>query len=72
MDNTFFVVVFWLLFIDSVGANIVSWFGFEKWYQGNFTVTSRLFPMTRGWTTYYFILVMFIGYILKYFGIELI
>ncbi|MEA3322839.1 MAG: hypothetical protein U9Q12_01315 [Patescibacteria group bacterium] len=69
--ETFFVVMFWLLLFDSVGANIVSWFGLTKWYH-NFTVISRLFPATKGWTTYYFVLVLFIGFILKYFGIRLI
>jgi hypothetical protein len=68
--ETFFVVVFWLLLIDSVGANISAWFGLDKWYQ-KFTVLVRLFPMTRGWTTFYFVLVLYIGFILKYFGVQL-
>lgn len=55
------VIVFYLLLIDSLGANLLSWGGQRKWYQKNFRIFSRYFPATRGWTTYYLILVIFIG-----------
>ncbi len=71
METTIWIVVFYLLLIDSVGANIVSWFGFRKWYQGNFRIMSKYFPVTRGWTTYYLILVIIIGYILHSFVVPL-
>ncbi len=57
-------IIFYLLLIDAISVNLISWFGFRKWYQGNFAILARFFPLTRGWTTYYLILVLFIGYVL--------
>lgn len=72
MSDTFFVVVFWLLLIDAIGAVIVSWSGWRQWYLGNCTVTSRLFPPSKGWASLYLILILFIGYILTNFGVTLL
>lgn len=72
MSETFFVVVFWLLLIDSIGALVVSWSGWKQWYMGNCTVTSRLFPPSKGWATLYLVLVLLIGYTLMHFGVNLI
>ncbi|MAF13774.1 MAG: hypothetical protein CMI53_02680 [Parcubacteria group bacterium] len=58
------VIIFYLLLIDSIGANLMSWGGGRKWYQKNFRIISRYFPATKGWTTYYLVLVIFIGIIL--------
>ena len=60
-------IIFYLLLIDSIGANIISWLGFSKWYQGNLSFIARYFPATKGWTTYYLILVLFIGIIIHQF-----
>jgi hypothetical protein len=62
MEWTLETIVFFLLLIDSVGANWVSWFG-HKWYVRHFRMLSRLFPDTKGWTAYYLILVLWIGYL---------
>lgn len=69
--TTIWVIVFYLLLIDSLSANIVSWLGFRKWYQGNFGIIARHFPITRGWTTYYLVLVLIIGYLLHNFATPL-
>ncbi len=61
------LIVWYLLLLDALGANIVSWGGFRKWYQGNFSVIARLLPMTKGWTTYYLVLVLFIGSLIHNF-----
>jgi hypothetical protein len=57
------LIVFIILLIDSLGANAVTWLGGEKWYTKNFRIFSRYFPATKGWTTYYLILVLWIGYL---------
>lgn len=59
-------IIFYILLVDSIGANLVSWTGGRQWYQRNMRLMSRYFPATRGWTTYYLILVIFIGFILHY------
>ncbi|MAF25789.1 hypothetical protein CL634_09490 [bacterium] len=61
-------IIFYILLIDSFGANAVSWGDGRKWYQKNFRIISRNFPATKGWTTYYFVLVVFIGIILYRYG----
>ena len=54
-------IIFYPLIIDSIGANLMSWGGGRKCYQKNFRLISRYFPATKGWTTYYLMLVIYIG-----------
>ncbi|MFQ5661691.1 MAG: hypothetical protein ACE5F2_00355 [Candidatus Paceibacteria bacterium] len=61
MEYSIEAIIFYLLLIDSIGANLLSWGGGRGWYQKNFNVFSRYFPATKGWTTFYLILVLFIG-----------
>ena len=58
-------IIFWVLLLDSVVANIVAW-GFRGWYLKHFRLVSRYFPVAKGWTTYYLILVLYIGYLTFY------
>ena len=62
MTLTLIEIVFWLLLLDSVVANIVAW-GFEAWYIRHFRLMSRWFPIAKGWTAYYFVLVLWIVYL---------
>lgn len=61
MELTIEVVVFWVLLVDALGANLMSWTSGKKWYQKHFRIMSRYLPMTQGWTTYYLILVLWMG-----------
>ncbi len=61
MKTNILQIIFYLLLIDSIGANLMSWGGGQKWYHKHFRIMSRYFPVTRGWTTYYLILIIFIG-----------
>ncbi len=62
------VIIFYLLLIDSAGANVLAWGTNGKWWRKNFRIFSRQFPATKGWSTYYFILVLFIGWLLYRYG----
>lgn len=55
------LIIFIILLFDSLGANIVTWGNLGKKYQKYFSLMSRYFPLAKGWTTYYLILVLFIG-----------
>ena len=57
-------IIFYLLLFDSIGANVLAWSGGQKWWQRNFNVIARYFPLYRGWTTYYLILVLVMGIML--------
>jgi len=61
-------IIFYILLIDATGANLVSFFG-ERWYVKNAMIFSRWFPAARGWTIYYFILIIWIGFLLYRLGI---
>ena len=61
------VIIFYILLFDSVGANILSWTRLRRWYTRACAPVARFFPLSRGWTTYYLILVLLIGYIIDVF-----
>ena len=62
---TFETIAFYIFLIDSLGANIVAWFGLgDKWYSKHCSAFARHFPVTRGWTTYYLLLVLWVGSLL--------
>jgi len=55
-----FKIIFYILLVDAIGANILTWFG-SNWYIHHFRTLSRVFPPAKGWVVYYLILVVFIG-----------
>lgn len=58
-------IIFYLLLIDSLFAGAAAWCGLgERWYVKNARTLSRLFPLVKGWTAYYIILVLWIGSLL--------
>lgn len=64
MNLSIEVIIFYILLIDSIAANLLAWSGEGAWFNKNFRIISRYFPLTKGWTTYYLVLVIFIGFIL--------
>ncbi len=56
-------IIFYLLLIDSVSANLLVLFG-SDWYAKHFRLFSRLFPPAEGWALYYLVLVLWIGALL--------
>lgn len=55
-------IVFWLLLLDSLIAVLITFFGNREYFNKMFFF-KRYFPLTKGWTSFYLILVLFIGYI---------
>ncbi len=55
-------IIFYILLVDSISANLVMFFG-EQWYIKHFRTVSRYFPPARGWALYYFVLVLWIGFL---------
>lgn len=56
-------ILFYIILVDSITALITSFCG-EQWYVKHFRIVSRLFPAAKGWTIYYFALVLWIGCLL--------
>jgi hypothetical protein len=57
-------IIFWLLLVDSLIANIISWTPKYQKYFMQWKIFKRYFPLTRGWTVAYFVLVLFIGFLI--------
>ena len=66
MDFSILAIVFYVLLVDSLGANIAAWAHAEKWWNKHFPCVAKYFPLTKGWAGYYLILVLFIGYLVFY------
>lgn len=61
-------IIFYLLLVDSIFANLASWTGFgKKWYEHTFFVT--YLPLAKGWTIVYFALVLWVGSLLSRMGL---
>lgn len=69
MEYSLEVIVFYVLLLDALGANVMAWGTDGKWYKKNFSFLSRQFPDTKGWSTYYLILVLWMGYMLWRSGV---
>jgi hypothetical protein len=56
-------IVFYILLIDAIAANVLALFGAD-WYAQNFGGLSRWFPLAQGWALYYLALVLWVGSLL--------
>jgi hypothetical protein len=56
-------IIFIVLLVDSVSANLVVLFG-KRWYTAHFRTISRWFPPAEGWALYYLVLVLWVGSLL--------
>ncbi|MBG0800748.1 hypothetical protein IYW40_04465 [Methylocystis sp. H4A] len=56
-------IVFYILLIDAISANLMSHFG-REWYVRHFRTISRWFPPAEGWALYYLALVLWVGSLL--------
>ena len=61
-------VIWYALFLDSIVANLIAWFS-AGWYKKNYKGFWKHFPATKGWTLFYLILVLWIGWILMRLGV---
>lgn len=57
-------ILYYLVFIDALIAVFLAWSGRGEELNQKYGVFSRFFPITRGWTLYYLILVLWIGFAL--------
>lgn len=61
-------IIWYAFLVDSIFANIFSWCC-PRWYAKKYKGFSRVFPLTKGWTLLYFVLIVWIGYALYRLGI---
>lgn len=56
--------IFYILLIDALGANILAWSDKKQWWHKHMRLMSRYFPLTRGWTSYYMVIIVVMGWML--------
>jgi len=67
MEFTIEGILWYLVFVDSIFANLIVWF-FPNWYEKKFKNMSKYFPTNKGWSLLYLVLVLWIGYALSRLG----
>ena len=67
MEFTIEGILWYLVFVDSIFANLIVWF-FPNWYEKKFKNMSKYFPASKGWGLWYLVLVLWIGYALLRLG----
>lgn len=69
MEFSFEMVIYYLVLIDAVSAVIAAWTGYGAKMNKRYSIFGTYFPITKGWTTYYLILVIWIGCSLARLGV---
>lgn len=57
-------IIYYLILIDALSANIVAWTGFGKQLLHSSVFVKRHLPITRGWAVLYLVLVLWLGFAL--------
>lgn len=58
---TILKIIFWLLLLDSLIANYIAWSKSKDFYN-KMKFFKRFMPLTKGWTVWYLVLVLIIGW----------
>jgi len=54
-------IVYLLVLVDAIFATLTAWTGMGEYFNKRYSIFGRYFPITRGWTTYYLVLVLWVG-----------
>ncbi|MDA0207998.1 MAG: hypothetical protein O3B64_01125 [bacterium] len=66
MEWNIHTIIFVILFVDSLAANMLVHAEskkLSKLWRTNFRTLSRAFPLSRGWSALYLVLTLYIGYL---------
>ena len=69
MEITIETIFYYLVLVDAIVANLIAWSGYGTILNKRYNVLGNLLPITRGWTTYYLILVVWLGIALARLGL---
>ena len=62
-------VIYYVVFTDAVIAMLIAWSGKSDSVNRKLGLLARYLPITRGWTLYYLVLVLWTGYALTRLGV---
>ena len=57
-------IIFYLLLLDALGANFLAWGNAQTWWRRHLPVVARYLPLSKGWTSYYLVVVIVMGILL--------
>lgn len=61
-------IIFYLLLLDALVANYLAFTHKQHWWHTHFGTLERYFPLSKGWTVYYILLVILMGIMLIRFS----
>lgn len=61
MELSIEAIIYYLIVLDALIANIVAWTGVGGRIVHSSKVFSKYLPITKGWTTLYIVLVIWLG-----------
>jgi len=69
MEINLETIVFYVLLIDALGANLLVWTAGRAWWRSHMGIIARFLPLTKGWAACYLILVLVFGALLARNGL---
>jgi hypothetical protein len=60
--------IWYLFLLDSIIANLISWFN-EKHHKKKFGLVSRYLPLTKAWTGIYLLFILWVGWLYMRLGV---
>jgi len=64
MESLWISLLYYLILFDAVFANVIAFSAGQVLWERAAAPLARYFPLRRGWTAYYLLLLLIIGYLL--------
>ncbi len=61
MEFTLETILYYLVLVDAIVANLIAWSGYGTILNKRYTIFGSFLPITKGWTAYYLVLVIWLG-----------
>lgn len=69
MELSLEAILYYLVLVDAISAVVASWTRYGTEMNKRFSIFGHYFPVTKGWTTYYLVLVLWLGFTFARFGV---
>ena len=69
MELSFEAILYYLVLVDAISAVVASWTSYGVRMNKRFSIFGHYFPVTKGWTTYYLVLVVWLGFAFVRLGV---
>jgi hypothetical protein len=69
MKITIETIIYIVVLFDAISATVLAWSRYGTTLNNKFGLFTKHFPITRGWTTYYLLLVLWLGWAFVRLGV---